>query len=170
MVTESLDEINLRTLKRIDPCVENIIASASYVALYHFNQHDGHWNKLECEGSLHVYRKGQSTIPPCTSTTNSSSNAAIASSSSSLSTSSPFTAKLHFGFVILNRVSTTNHLEVITKAIEFEQRDQFLMYRNTVGQVYCLWFHSKSECEKVYKWINHLTNKRQTSFDFRNFI
>ena len=166
MVAESLDEINLRTLKRIDPCVENIIASASYVALYQYDQPHGRWVKLECEGSLHIYRKGQHAIPPLPSSTSSNSTVAIASSSTSPSSNT----KLHFGFVILNRVSTTNHLEVITKAIEVEQRDQFLLYRDTVGRVYCIWFYKKSECEKVYKWINHLTNKKQNSFDIRNFI
>lgn len=165
MVAESLDEINLRTLKRIDPCVENIIASASYVALYQFDQAHNLWVKLECEGSLHVYRKGQPAIPPLPSSNSSLSTAAIASSSTPSSS-----AKLHFGFVILNRVSTANHLEVITTAIEVEQKDQFLMYKNTVGQVYCIWFYKKTECEKVFKWINHLTNKKQNSFDLRNLI
>ena len=54
---KDLDEINLRTLKRIDPNVMNIVKSASAVAVYEFSSEKYSWKKKEIQGSLHVVNR-----------------------------------------------------------------------------------------------------------------
>ena len=47
--------INLGALQRLDPYIEDILTSASQVALYKFMR--GEWQKTEIEGTLFVYRR-----------------------------------------------------------------------------------------------------------------
>ena len=38
------------------------------------------------------------------------------------------------GFMILNRLGLTNQIEPITKELEFQLQDPFLLYRNSKGK------------------------------------
>lgn len=49
------NEINLRSLKRFDSSVDQILSSATQVAVYNFS--NGEWNKLDVEGALFVVSK-----------------------------------------------------------------------------------------------------------------
>ena len=50
--------INLRTLKRLDPGIEEILQSVCHVCLYQFSIQSGSWQHKRIEGPLHLYRKG----------------------------------------------------------------------------------------------------------------
>lgn len=52
--------INLRTLQRLDPGIEEILVSVCHVCLYEFSVEAGMWSKTGIDGPLHVYRKGRS--------------------------------------------------------------------------------------------------------------
>jgi hypothetical protein len=63
--TPSRDSINLRTLRRSDPQITSILASASHATLYTWQKEGGHainggngkWRKEGVEGSLFVYSR-----------------------------------------------------------------------------------------------------------------
>ena len=172
-------EINLRTLKRIDPEIQDILASASHVAVYRFDTQRHQWLKSDIEGSLLVYKKTSS--PPCSSPVvpNDVSNHEDAvhpiikmllagrtrgsSSSSSLSSSPPSNNNINgnshvtqYGFVILNRVNTSNLQEDITPRLETQAMNQFLLYKNPSGDICCVWFYKETECSKLSGIIERL--------------
>lgn len=47
-------DIILRTLRRLDDTIEDILGSACFVALYKYNIEKDRWEKIEIEGALHV--------------------------------------------------------------------------------------------------------------------
>lgn len=49
--------INLKALRRVDPCIMEIVAHSSQVALYKFSSGKGDWDKTEVEGTLFVYQR-----------------------------------------------------------------------------------------------------------------
>lgn len=49
------NEINLRSLKRFDPSVDQILSSATQVAVYNYSNNE--WSKLDVEGALFVVSK-----------------------------------------------------------------------------------------------------------------
>ncbi|KAI8511101.1 mRNA-decapping enzyme 1A [Branchiostoma belcheri] len=63
----------------------------------------------------------------------------------------------HNGFTIVNRLSMNNLTEPITKDLEFQLQDPFLLYRNAQHQIYGIWFYDKDECARVGQHMNSLT-------------
>ncbi|KAK3601718.1 hypothetical protein CHS0354_016078 [Potamilus streckersoni] len=59
------------------------------------------------------------------------------------------------GFMILNRLGLNNLIEPITKDLEFQLQDPFLLYRNAKS-IYGIWFYDKDECAKVGQLMNSL--------------
>lgn len=49
--------LNLTVLQRIDPCIEQILITASRVSLYNFNTDLNQWNRKDVEGSLFVVKR-----------------------------------------------------------------------------------------------------------------
>jgi len=49
--------INLKALRRVDPCIMEIVAHSSQVALYKFSSGKGDWDKTDVEGTLFVYQR-----------------------------------------------------------------------------------------------------------------
>ncbi|KAJ8879069.1 hypothetical protein PR048_019675 [Dryococelus australis] len=50
-------QMNVAALKRVDPYVKEILATATHVALYTFSAEDNEWEKTDVEGALFVYRR-----------------------------------------------------------------------------------------------------------------
>ncbi|XP_052090278.1 mRNA-decapping enzyme 1B-like [Mytilus californianus] len=57
------------------------------------------------------------------------------------------------GFMILNRLGLTNQIEPITKDLEFQLQDPFVLYRNSKA-IYGIWFYDKDECARIGQMIN----------------
>ncbi|KAL3851955.1 hypothetical protein ACJMK2_015645 [Sinanodonta woodiana] len=57
--------------------------------------------------------------------------------------------------MILNRLGLNNLIEPITKDLEFQLQDPFLLYRNAKS-IYGIWFYDKDECAKVGQLMNSL--------------
>lgn len=53
-----MNDINLRTLQRIDSSVTTLVESASQTAVYKFGN-DNTWQPCEFEGSLHVFHRSE---------------------------------------------------------------------------------------------------------------
>lgn len=49
----------------------------------------------------------------------------------------------------MNRLSTTNLLEVITPDSEFQVQAPYLLYRNSNSGISCIWFYDTKECERI---------------------
>lgn len=57
------------------------------------------------------------------------------------------------GFMILNRLGLNNLVEPLTRHVEFQQQDPFLLYRNSKS-IYGVWFYDKDECKRLGGKLN----------------
>ncbi|KAL6088559.1 hypothetical protein STEG23_030553, partial [Scotinomys teguina] len=65
------------------------------------------------------------------------------------------------GFTIMNRLSMENRTEPITKDLDFQLQDPFLLYRNATLSIYGIWFYDKEECQRIAKLMKNLTQCEQ---------
>ncbi|XP_040292630.1 mRNA-decapping enzyme 1B isoform X1 [Bufo bufo] len=70
-------------------------------------------------------------------------------------------ASPNHGFTIMNRLSIENRTEPITKDLEFQLQDPFLLYRNARFLIYGIWFYSKEECQRIAELMKNLTQQEQ---------
>ncbi|KAK8783021.1 hypothetical protein V5799_015635 [Amblyomma americanum] len=67
-----------------------------------------------------------------------------------------------YGLFVINRLSTTNLLEVITQDVEFQTQSPFLLYKTDLG-INCIWFYDTEECERVGRLCQSLANTGRMS-------
>ncbi|XP_063785410.1 mRNA-decapping enzyme 1B isoform X2 [Pseudophryne corroboree] len=65
------------------------------------------------------------------------------------------------GFTIMNRLSMENRTEPITKDLDFQLQDPFLLYRNARFCIYGIWFYNKEECQRLAALMKNLTQQEQ---------
>ncbi|XP_031793655.1 mRNA-decapping enzyme 1B isoform X1 [Sarcophilus harrisii] len=65
------------------------------------------------------------------------------------------------GFTIMNRLSMENRTEPITKDLDFQLQDPFLLYRNARLSIYGIWFYDKEECQRIAELMKSLTQYEQ---------
>ncbi|KAG8438805.1 hypothetical protein GDO86_005120 [Hymenochirus boettgeri] len=65
------------------------------------------------------------------------------------------------GFTILNRLSMENRTEPITKDLDFQLQDPFLLYRNARFSIFGIWFYDKDECQRIGELMKNLTQQEQ---------
>uniref|UniRef100_A0A4W3JYW1 5'-(N(7)-methylguanosine 5'-triphospho)-[mRNA] hydrolase n=1 Tax=Callorhinchus milii TaxID=7868 RepID=A0A4W3JYW1_CALMI len=65
------------------------------------------------------------------------------------------------GFTIMNRLSVENRTEPITKDLDFQLQDPFLLYRNARLSIYGIWFYDKAECQRIAELMKNLTHLEQ---------
>ncbi|XP_054707664.1 mRNA-decapping enzyme 1A-like [Uloborus diversus] len=79
--------------------------------------------------------------------------------------------KPQHGFMVMNRLSTTNLVEPITERLDFQDQTPFLLYRNGKGHIYGIWFYEKENCMKIFKLLTSLSQlhvwKSNKSSDMR---
>ncbi|XP_072855936.2 mRNA-decapping enzyme 1B isoform X1 [Pogona vitticeps] len=66
-----------------------------------------------------------------------------------------------YGFTIMNRLSMENRTEPITKDLDFQLQDPFLLYRNARLSIYGIWFYDKEECQRIAELMKNLTQQEQ---------
>lgn len=71
------------------------------------------------------------------------------------------------GFIVMNRLNTTNLLELITPEVEFQTQSPFLLYKSGSG-IYCIWFYDTSECERLGKLCQSLARESKMSSKSKN--
>ncbi|XP_078273584.1 mRNA-decapping enzyme 1B-like [Rhinoraja longicauda] len=65
------------------------------------------------------------------------------------------------GFTIMNRLNVENRTEPITKDLDFQLQDPFLLYRNAQFSIYGIWFYDKAECQRITDLMKNLTQLEQ---------
>ncbi|XP_078076190.1 mRNA-decapping enzyme 1B isoform X3 [Mustelus asterias] len=65
------------------------------------------------------------------------------------------------GFTIMNRLSVENRTEPITKDLDFQLQDPFLLYRNAQLSIYGIWFYDEVECQRIAELMKNLTQLEQ---------
>nr|CAG4650195.1 EOG090X07B6 [Sida crystallina] len=69
------------------------------------------------------------------------------------------------GFVVMNRLSTENLVEPITKDLEIQEQAPFLLYKNAKHTITGVWFYEESECKRIAEKLDSLvkreSNRRQ---------
>ncbi|XP_046872896.1 mRNA-decapping enzyme 1B [Hypomesus transpacificus] len=66
------------------------------------------------------------------------------------------------GFTIMNRLSMENLTEPITKDLDFQLQDPFLLYRNARLAIHGIWFYDKEDCQRIATLMRNLTQQEQT--------
>lgn len=51
--------------------------------------------------------------------------------------------------VIMNRLNTNNLIEPVSKGVELQLKEPFLLYRNSKCRIYGIWFYDQEECVRV---------------------
>jgi len=67
-----------------------------------------------------------------------------------------------FGFLILNRLSTNNKIQPITKDIELQDKSPFLLYK-TKESIHGIWFYEKDNCQKLFQRMEAVISKLRNS-------
>ncbi|CAH4028544.1 mRNA-decapping enzyme 1B [Pieris brassicae] len=62
----------------------------------------------------------------------------------------------YHSLVIMNRLNTSNLVEPVSKGIELQLKEPFLLYRNAKCRIYGIWFYDKEECVRVATKLNSL--------------
>ncbi|GIY72119.1 mRNA-decapping enzyme 1B [Caerostris darwini] len=65
--------------------------------------------------------------------------------------------KPQHGFMVMNRLNTTNLVEPITESLDFQNQTPFLLYRNGNGDIYGLWFYDQDSCVRIFKLLSSLS-------------
>ncbi|XP_053609481.1 mRNA-decapping enzyme 1B [Plodia interpunctella] len=65
----------------------------------------------------------------------------------------------YHSLVIMNRLSTNNLIEPVSKGIELQLKEPFLLYRNAKCHIYGIWFYDKKECVRVATKLNSLVKE-----------
>ncbi|KAM9705405.1 mRNA-decapping enzyme 1B [Menidia menidia] len=65
------------------------------------------------------------------------------------------------GFTIMNRLNMENLTEPITKDLDFQLQDPFLLYRNARLVIHGIWFYDKQDCQRVAQKMRTLTQQEQ---------
>lgn len=65
----------------------------------------------------------------------------------------------YHSLVIMNRLNTNNLIEPVSKGLELQLKDPFLLYRNAKCRIYGIWFYDKDECVRVATKLNMLVKE-----------
>ncbi|XP_048463526.1 mRNA-decapping enzyme 1B isoform X8 [Rhincodon typus] len=65
------------------------------------------------------------------------------------------------GFTIMNRLNVENRTEPITKDLDLQLQDPFLLYRNAQLSIYGIWFYDEVECQRIAELMKNLTQLEQ---------
>merc|ERR1711988_289904 len=62
-----------------------------------------------------------------------------------------------YGFLVLNRLSTNNLIQPITKDIELQDKTPFLLYKTK--EIHGIWFYESDNCQKLFVMMNSVIDK-----------
>jgi hypothetical protein len=70
-----------------------------------------------------------------------------------------------FGFIIMNTKSKSNFTEDINEHVELSKESPYLLYKNNSGGIFCVWFYSATDCDKIHETIRHVMDNPDTAFN-----
>lgn len=59
-------------------------------------------------------------------------------------------------FLIMNRLNTKNQVEPVTRGLDLQLHEPFLLYRNSKCDIHGIWFYDKDECVRIAAMLNKL--------------
>lgn len=65
----------------------------------------------------------------------------------------------YHSLVIMNRLNTNNLIEPVSKGIDLQLQEPYLLYRNAKGRIYGIWFHDTNECIRVASKLNSIVKE-----------
>jgi len=68
-------------------------------------------------------------------------------------------AEPKYGFTIMNRLNPENHIEPVTRQLDFQINPPFILYKNSENEIRGLWFYSGEECQKIGDRIQELVKE-----------
>ncbi|XP_035223785.1 mRNA-decapping enzyme-like protein [Stegodyphus dumicola] len=66
----------------------------------------------------------------------------------------------HYGFIIVNRMSTTNFIESITSDMQFQLQEPYLLYKNHAGEIIGSWFYEHEDLRRITKRMQTIVLKQ----------
>lgn len=76
----------------------------------------------------------------------------------------------YHSLVIMNRLNTNNLIEPVSKGIELQLKEPFLLYRNAKCRIYGIWFYDKDECVRVATKLNSLVKESLKQAPAENIV
>ncbi|KAI2795933.1 mRNA-decapping enzyme 1B [Blomia tropicalis] len=68
-------------------------------------------------------------------------------------------------FVVINKLSTINLVQKITKDFETNIQPPYLMFKNTEDEIYCIWFYDQNNCTLLNSKIEEIISElKKTPF------
>ncbi|KAG8182636.1 hypothetical protein JTE90_018472 [Oedothorax gibbosus] len=64
------------------------------------------------------------------------------------------------GFIIVNRMNTTNFVESITSDMQFQLQEPYLLYKNNRGEIIGSWFYERKDLQRISKKIQKIVLKQ----------
>ncbi|KAL7300356.1 hypothetical protein TKK_0006979 [Trichogramma kaykai] len=65
--------------------------------------------------------------------------------------------------IIMNRLNTQNQVEPVTPGLDLQLQEPFLLYKNSKGLIYGIWFYDRNECVKISSVLNKLAKESDSS-------
>lgn len=120
--------MNLNVLRRIDPQVEELLATAGHVALYDFDIPTKRWSRKDVEGSLFlVKRRSQPRF-----------QFIILNKKSA--------------------VGTDNFVEDVHGGFQCEVQKPYVLYRNRANEVVGIWFYDDADCDRISALLQRIAS------------
>lgn len=133
MVDLQDDSINLRALKKIDNYIMEILFSAGQVAIYNFDV------------SVDDGDDGSDGMPGNGGGEGKWKRKEIEGALFFVRRS----VTPEYAFVVLNKLNTMNLVQKITKDLETNVQQPYLMYKNSENEIYCVWFYDRDNCPRL---------------------
>ncbi len=64
-----------------------------------------------------------------------------------------------YGIFILNRLDTTNFIELMNSTMDIQLQEPYILYRNIFKTIYGIWFYEKSECTAMATVFQQILNE-----------
>ncbi|XP_033218963.1 mRNA-decapping enzyme 1A [Belonocnema kinseyi] len=66
-------------------------------------------------------------------------------------------------FLIMNRLNTKNQVEPVTRGLDLQLHEPFLLYRNSKCDIHGIWFYEKDECVRIAAMLNKLVKDSENT-------
>lgn len=66
------------------------------------------------------------------------------------------------------RLNTNNLVEPVSPGLDLQLQEPFLLYRNSRGNIYGIWFYEKEECVRIANMLNELLKECEETLKINN--
>ncbi|PSC74420.1 mRNA-decapping enzyme isoform B [Micractinium conductrix] len=122
------EQMNLNVLRRIDPQIEELLATAGHVALYDFDIPTKRWSRKDVEGSLFLVKR---RLQPRFQFIILNKKSAVA---------------------------TDNFVEDVHGGFQCEVQKPYVLYRNRANEVVGIWFYDDADCDRISALLQRIAS------------